>query len=92
MEKTEIRAEAVKIVQRILDMTNEEFAGILGIAPTWWSTIRSGKAQLSAECYLTIQDKYPEQYKIAEKILSLNLHKVQAENTNNGGNGDVGIN
>ena len=88
MEKTELRAEAVKMVQRILDLTNEEFASILGIAPTWWSTIRSGKASLSGDHVLLIQDRFPEQYKLAEKILSLNLHKVQGTITKDGGNGN----
>ncbi len=87
MEKTKERTAAVKIVQRILDMTNEEFAGVLGMAPTWWATIRSGHASLSGDYVLLIQDRYPEQYKIAEKILSLDLHKPQVTNTNNGGNG-----
>ena len=88
MDKSSTRLETVKLVQRILDMTNEEFAGILGIAPTWWATIKNGKASLNGDHVLLIQDKYPELYSKAEKILSLNLHKPQASDTNNGGNGN----
>lgn len=86
MEKTQARFETVKLIQRILDKTDEEFADILDISRGYWTMIRNGKAPFNGEYYLMIQDRYPELCEKAEKILSLNLHKVQANNTNNGGN------
>ena len=52
--------EKLKLQQRILDLTDAEFAGEIGISPSLWTAIRGGYRRMTDYSIRGILRRFPE--------------------------------